>query len=72
MRAVVRTRREADHGEIGLSSELGGGRDVYIRTGLDQFRPRVCEYLRQPLVDCSEASRVGREHGGKPAVVEGS
>ena len=72
VRAVVRARCEADHGEVGLSSELGGGCDVDVRPGLDQFRPRVGEHRRQPLVDGAEASRVGRKHGGQPAMVEGS
>ena len=72
VRAVVRARGEADHGEVGLSSELGGGRDVDVRPGLDQVRARVGEHRRQPFVDGAEASRVGRKHGGQPAVVEGS
>ncbi len=72
VRAVVRARCEADHGEVGLSSELGGRCDVNVRPGLDQFRARVGEHRRQPLVDGAEASRVGRKHGGQPAVVEGS
>jgi hypothetical protein len=65
-------RREADDGEVGLSSELGGGRDVDVRPRLDQFCPGVGEHRRQPLVDGAEAIRVGREHGGQPAVVESS
>jgi hypothetical protein len=72
VRAVVRARCEADHGEVGLTSELGGGCDVDVRAGLDQLRPRIGEHRRQTLVDGAEASRVGRKHSGQPPMVEGS